>query len=169
MAHPRAIDDESLRRLLSILRDTRLSWTTHEVPELVRVLGWTMVEMLPGKGAIAAAGWDTGRNQIHLAFTGTRVDDITMRIADAPDAGAGTAAGRPATEAFLFDTFAVAVHATADVLGPPSDRVLGADPEVSWRRENDTVRIERTFRSVNLVWANNEFQDYWDALHEEPR
>jgi hypothetical protein len=168
MAHPRVIDDDALRRLLSTLRDTRLSWSVAEIPELVRRLGWTMVDMAPDEGAIAAADWDAGDNEILIGFTEKRVDDINMRIADVGDAGFADTPGRPAARAFLYDALALALAVAEDVLGPPSDRRPGENPEVSWRRADDTIRIERLVNSVSVVWANNEFQDYWDALEVEP-
>ncbi|OJF14975.1 DUF6301 family protein [Couchioplanes caeruleus] len=156
----RTIDDDALRSLAAGIGDTRWSWRPDGVPELCRRLGWDLLEVIDGKGAVSEAGWNLGGEEIELAFRGGHVDDITMQITQlVRQAG-------PDRDRFMGDAFADAVATVAAALGEPTGRQQSEPPTVRWRLEDSTVLIRNLEVDVTLTWASNRFQDEWDQVAE---
>ncbi|GAA3258736.1 DUF6301 family protein [Dactylosporangium siamense] len=159
----RVIDGDTLRRLLAAIRTEHWSWTADQVPLLAERLGWNIVLVLDGKGAVAEAGWNVGDpEEIEIAYSGATVDDITMRLTDTVPTKQAEA------RIFAQDAFAAAVAVAAEVLGPPTSRVLGRAQQARWRSADTTIMVKHNKAAINLAWANNAFQDRWDNLREEP-
>lgn len=154
----RVIEPATLDALLVTLRDTRWSWTADEVPDLANRLGWSLVEMIEGKGAVADASWGVNDNQVMLSFTGDQVNDVSMRVTD-------TALPESAqSQAFTQDAFADVTAAATRLFGPPTHRLKGDQPEVRWRGDDTTISITNTGPAVTIDWATNDYQDHWDEV-----
>ncbi len=156
----RRIDDGTLHRLLSTLAQQAWTWTAGDVPALARQLGWHILETLDGKGAVADAGWNVGDEEIELAYTSDRVNDITMRLTDTAPTK------QPAAQQFLSDTFTAVKTTATGVLGTPTTDTLGKRPQARWRGPETTLVLEHAGAAINLTWANNQFQDRWDQLRD---
>lgn len=96
-----------------------------------------------------------------MSFTDDAVDLIMMRLTDVAPGD------DPDAQSFLQDTFTRLVRAITTHVGEPTGRRLGGQPEVRWRRAHTTILLENVCVAINLTWATNRWQDYWDALGEE--
>jgi hypothetical protein len=156
----RMIDQDVLRSLLAGIKDTRWHGSPDEVPELSRRMGWELLEVIDGKGALATAGWHLGGEEIEMAIRDNHVDDITMQLTEiVRQAG-------PDRDRFLSDAFADAVASATAVLGEPTARDHAEPPTVRWQRADSVVLVKRLEVTVTLVWASTSFQERWDRLRE---
>ena len=159
MTTHRALDKDALRALLSTIKNTSWSWQEQDVPALAARFGWADMEVIPGQGAVVDPGHGLGSKAYRLAFDRDgRVNKITMRISS--KAGQGD----PAGQLFLSDVFTDTAAVATEILGTPTARTPGSQPEIRWRGEESTPILKQLPLSVVLTWASNEFQDYWDAL-----
>jgi hypothetical protein len=142
------------------MRDTHWSWQPADVAELCRRMGWTLIEVIDGSGAIAEADLRVPGHQILMLFREGQVDDITIQITENLRDG-GTDRDR-----FIGDTFADAAAEGVAVLGEPTDRQHAGPPTVRWRRDGSTVLIKNLESTVTVTWASNRFQDEWDQIAE---
>ena len=149
---------ESLRALLTAVRDTSWSWTPSEVPAVAQRLGWTLRAELPDGSAFAEAGFGLDDKAFRVSVTDGAVWQVVMGITG--HAGRDDDAG----QLFLSDAFVDALAVATEVLGEPSARDFGSVPWVRWRGPENTVRLERYSSEVGFVWVSNAEQDRSDAL-----
>ena len=153
------LDKDALRSLLATIKDTSWSWQESDVPALAARFGWSKPRIVAGSGAFVDPGHGLGSKAYRMSFGDAgRVNIITLRISSkvAEDDAAG--------QVFLSDVFADAAAVAAEILGPPTARTPGKRPEIRWRGEESTLILTQLSVAVQLSWASNEYQDYWDAL-----
>jgi hypothetical protein len=154
------LDKDALRSLLTAVRDTSWSWTEDEVPGLAERLGWRLVEVLPGLGAVADAGLGLGAKAFRLNFDRNGVWKVSMRITSVVDED------DPADQAFLEEVFALVQEVGADVFGRPATPFASSVPQARWRGEQTTLSVQNLAVAVTLTWAPNASQDAVDALDQ---
>jgi len=154
------LDKDALRSLLTAVRDTSWSWTEDEVPALAERFGWTLVEVLPGMGAVADAGHGLGAKAFRLNFDQSGVWQVSMRITSR------VAEKDPADQAFLEEVFAGVQEVGADVFGSPATPYPSTVPQVRWRGEQSTLAVRNLKVAVTLTWASNASQDAVDAADQ---
>lgn len=150
-------DNDALRSLLTAVRDTSWSWTEDEVPVLAERFGWTLVEVIPGAGAVADPGYGLGPKAFRLNFDKGKVRQVSMRVSSrvAEDDAAG--------QAFLNEVFASVQECGAEVFGRPATPYAATVPQVRWRDEQTTLAVRNLRVAVTLTWATNVYQDAADA------
>ncbi|MBO3743212.1 DUF6301 family protein [Actinoplanes flavus] len=154
-----AIDQPTLERLVTGLREAERLWTPAGFPELARRFGWSIRLSSPA-GVLADVPWPVRDGAVRAYFDGEGIRDVTVSLAET--------GGRPdAPAAFLLDVFALAVWTVTAVFGTPTSRSPGAEPEARWRGPEHTVRVTHVGTGVNLVLAANGFLEDWDAVGEE--
>jgi hypothetical protein len=151
------LDKDALRSLLTAVRDTSWSWTEDEVPALAERFGWTLVEVLPGMGAVADPGHGLGAKAVRLNFDQGGVWKISMRITSRVDED------DPADQAFLEEVFAGVQEVGADVFSRPATPYGSTFAQVRWRGEQTTLSVTNLDVAVGLTWAPNASQDAVDA------
>jgi hypothetical protein len=152
------LDTDALRSLLTAVRDTSWSWTEDGVPALAERLGWALVEVLPGLGAVADAGYGLGAKAFRLNFDEGAVWKVTMRISSR------VAEHDPADQALLEGVFAAVREVGAEVFGRPASPFAGTVPQVRWRGARTTLAVRNPGVAVALTWMTNAQQDVIDAI-----
>lgn len=158
----RSVDGESLRGVLTSLRAANWGWTPAEVTAFAKKMGWEIVDTIDDKGTFAVAPWCLGEDDIEFTFSHGRVNDIITPITD--NVPAKDARG----QAFLGDVLAEAAAVAEEVLGAPTQVRPGNRPQLRWRGSDATIILKHVGVAVELVWANNVFQDHWDQLRSYP-
>ncbi len=153
-----ALDPAAVADLLTTLRQYRWNWSTTELPQLTDRLGWTITVTAEGKGAFADTPSRPGARDVQFTFTDDHVDEITVRVTDR------VLPKTRQSQEFMQDTFAAAVKAGTDVLGEPTGRILGDNPQVRWRGDHTTISLMNTGVAVSVIWATNDDQDHWDRI-----
>jgi hypothetical protein len=146
--------------MMTAMKDTRWSWQPSEVEDLCRRLGWTLLEVIDGRGAVAEADLKVPGEQILMLFRDGHVDDITIQVTE------NVRESRTDSDPFISDTFADAVDEGVAVFGEPTDRQHAGPPTVRWRLADSTVLIKNLENAVTVTWASNRFQDNWDRVAE---
>jgi hypothetical protein len=151
---------EALRALMAGIKDTQWSWQPEEVGDLCQRMGWKLVRILDGRGALAAADLELPGHQITIVFRDGPVGDIKIQITESvTDSGADR-------DRFMMDVFADAVDEGVAVLGEPTARQRTKPPAVRWRTADSTVLVENVEGAVLVTWATNKWQDEWDEITE---
>jgi hypothetical protein len=156
----RTLDKDALRSLLTAVRDTSWSWTEDEVPALAERFGWTLVEVLPGMGAVADPGHGLGAKACRLNFDQGKVWQVTMRITSR------VAEKEPADQSFLEEVFDRVQELGADVFDRPATPYAATVPQVRWRGEQTTLAVRNLKVAVTLTWAPNASQDAVDSADQ---
>ena len=151
------LDKDALRSLLTTVRDTSWSWTEDDVPVLAERFGWTLVQVLPGMGAVADAGYGLGAKAFRLNFDQGKVWRVSMRISSR------VAEDDAADQALLEEVFAGVQELGAEVFGRPATPYASSVPQVRWRGEQTTLVVRNLRVAVTMTWATNAYQDAADA------
>lgn len=151
---------EALRSLMTGIRDAHFSWQPEDVDELCRRMGWTLDQVLDGRGAIADADLKVPGHQIVIVFRDGPVGDIKIQITETDSESEAD------RDRFLMDAFADAVDEGVAALGEPTARQHADPPAVRWRLDDSTVLVEKLAAGVLVTWASNQWQDEWDKIAE---
>ncbi|WP_436522298.1 DUF6301 family protein [Actinoplanes sp. HUAS TT8] len=159
---PPAVDRPTLETLVRTIRDTEWSWDRAGFQGLAARLGLTPLRDSETSGFYAAP-WPSRGRAVRVAYHPERgINHVTMTLTDVD--------GLPdVPPEFLVDEFAMATRALTTILGEPTGRAPGAEPEVRWRGESRTVRLNRMDVAVVLTWADNAWQEIADFSDRKDR
>jgi hypothetical protein len=147
-----AASADSVAGLIRTWQEVQWSWSAPEVGRLAGALGWRVVCATEHRAELDT-GLGVGGGYGSFLFDGGRILRLTVRLCDV--VSEDDQEGRD----FVRDTFAGAVRAVTQVLGPPTAYLPGEIPEVRWRFAPVTVRVEALRVAVNVVLAETAHVD----------
>ena len=143
--------------LFTAIRDSTFSWTVAEVPELMRTLGWSVVEEIPGTGAVASTPWGVPGAEAELLYREQTVQSVTIYATN-------HATDELADKLAVVDAFASLTAVATHVLGPPTATFPGDVPRAQWRLAATTATLQNVGLGVLIDWFRNEYQDFNDPI-----
>lgn len=155
----KVVGSADAERLFTVVRDSGFGWTAAEVPDLLRALGWTVIDELPGLATIAQPPWDLPKCESHVTYHYRDDSVVSLRV----NASAKTD-DQPVERLAIADGFASLVAAATRVLGPPTSTSPGAEPTARWRRAGATLTIHAYDFVMLFDWVRNDYADSDDLL-----
>lgn len=154
MSERRVISDQEIIGLVTKLRSLEWPLSADEVEQMVEAFEWKiMARPLSDFILETEFGFASGKVEIDGS---DRVERIRFQVCTAVDTD------DPGNRAFIQDAFAGVSAAVTQVLGEPTQRIPGEDPELRWRGAESTIAVMRLPIQVDMYMAANESVDAFD-------
>jgi hypothetical protein len=148
------LDDETVRGLLTAMRDLDWGWTPGEADDVLRRLGLIVTYEDPDKGAVGRTPVDIGRENVSVLYGDGRVRYVSIGVTERGTAPPGLDSVLRADQVFERVR-----EIGRELVAEPVMGARGEERFAYWRGERATITLWQSTYAVFLEWAPNEYAD----------